>query len=275
MAAKKLPIDLLELKDVFLSEIKNILTEFQIPSDLVINWDQTNSKYVPAKEWSMDTKGAKQVPIFGLEDKREMTVLLAVTSSGDLLPTELIYAGKTDRCHPKYVFPEGHHITHTESHWSNEESMLGYVDKIIVPYVNAKRKSIGNPTQHALCIFYFFEAHKCESVRNKLIENKIDYVNVPACCIHELRPLDLTCNQCFKTLMKERFAQWYVEQVAGRLHEGVNMCDVKVDINMSKIKPLHAAWVTKSLQELSKDETLIKKGFDQSGITGAIDIGLN
>jgi hypothetical protein len=46
-------------------------------------------------------KGSKQVKMVGLNDKRQITALLACTKSGKLLPPQLIYAGKTDACHPK------------------------------------------------------------------------------------------------------------------------------------------------------------------------------
>jgi hypothetical protein len=64
-----------------------------------------------------------QVPITQLDDKRQMTVLMACTKSGSLLPPQLIYQGKTDACHPNYDFPEEWDIYHTESHWSNSQSM--------------------------------------------------------------------------------------------------------------------------------------------------------
>lgn len=48
----------------------------------------------------MNRHGEKSVPISGLDDKREITVLLAVTLAGEYLPPQLLYQGKTERCHP-------------------------------------------------------------------------------------------------------------------------------------------------------------------------------
>jgi len=70
----------------------------------------------------MDLKGSKQVKMVGLGDKRQITALLSVTKSGHLLPPQLIYPGKTDACHPKVTFPDDWDITHTESHWSTEDT---------------------------------------------------------------------------------------------------------------------------------------------------------
>lgn len=114
-----------------------------MPDSLFINWDQTGCQMVPGGEWTMDERGSTQVTIAGLYDKRQITVLLAAAKDGTLLPPQVIYAGKSDRCLPKGVrFPNDWDVTHTESHWSNEDSMIRYVEKVIVPYVNSIRDTL-------------------------------------------------------------------------------------------------------------------------------------
>ena len=39
-----------------------------------------------------------------------------------------------------------------QKHWSNEETMIQYIDHIIVPYVEAIRKSMGDEEAAALVI---------------------------------------------------------------------------------------------------------------------------
>ena len=56
---------------------------------------------------------------------------------GKLLPTQVIYAGKTPACLPKADYPSDWFLTYTENHWSNEQTMLGYLHNIFIPYVNA------------------------------------------------------------------------------------------------------------------------------------------
>ena len=55
----------------------------------------TGLNIVPTSEWTMDLKGAKQIKMVALGDKRQITALLSVSKSGHLLPPQLIYAGKT------------------------------------------------------------------------------------------------------------------------------------------------------------------------------------
>ena len=47
----------------------------------------------------------KIIPIASSDDKRQITAVLGVTMTGGYLPPQLIYKGKTLRCHPKVLFP--------------------------------------------------------------------------------------------------------------------------------------------------------------------------
>ena len=69
---------------------------------------------VPVSEWTLAEQGSRQVPVVGKEDKREITVLLAVSATGVLLPPQVIYQGKTIGCHAKITFPTGWDITQRE-----------------------------------------------------------------------------------------------------------------------------------------------------------------
>ena len=70
-----------------------------------------------------------------------MRVLLCCTVSGGVLPPQLIRVGKTERCHH---FFSGwlEYNTYSASHWSTEQTMLEFVDKILVPYVKQTRERL-------------------------------------------------------------------------------------------------------------------------------------
>ena len=79
---------------------------------------------MPVSQWTLAEQGSVQVSVVGKDDKREITVLLAVSASGTLLPPQLIYPGKTPGCPAKINFPQRWHITHSDNLWSTEETML-------------------------------------------------------------------------------------------------------------------------------------------------------
>ena len=70
-------------------------------------------------------------------DKRQITAVFCGAMSGEFLPLQIIYQGKTPACLPHQTFPSDWPVTCTPNHWSNEEKMKGYIEHIIVPYVNS------------------------------------------------------------------------------------------------------------------------------------------
>ena len=118
----------------------------------------------------MEQQGSRQVPVVGKEDKREITVLLTVTATGKLLPPQVIYQGKTPGSHAKISFPAAWNVTHSESHWSTEQTMLEYIDQVLAPYyVSQTRQELELADDHcALAIFDVFQAYRCDSVLKKL-----------------------------------------------------------------------------------------------------------
>lgn len=123
----------------------------------------------------MDQRGAQQVSITGLDDKRQITLLLAITKSGSSLSSQLIYAGKSDRCLPMGIaFPSSLDITYIESYWSNEENMVRFVKNIIIPYVNEIRESLplSRYNQEAVTIFDVYKAHQSPKLLELLKKKK-------------------------------------------------------------------------------------------------------
>lgn len=132
---KKLPeSDFEQVKAEFLQRVRLAVEDHSIPPELVVSVNKTGVKMVPVSEWTLEHQGVKEVSIVGLEDKREITVFLASSLSGTMLPPQVLYEQTTDRCHPSVKFPEGWDVWHTPTHWTIESSMTRFVDQILVPW---------------------------------------------------------------------------------------------------------------------------------------------
>ena len=118
-------------KKEFLDELVTPVEMEEIPPELILNWDQTGIRLVPSSSWTMEKKGVKRVKMVGQNDKRQITAVFCGSLQGDFLPVQVIYKGKTTRCHPHFEFPPGWHVTHSPNHWSTETTMLQYVENII------------------------------------------------------------------------------------------------------------------------------------------------
>ena len=114
-----------------------------IPDDLIINFDHTPLPYVVTAISTLNEKGAKSVPLQG-KGKKQITGTFAVSMTGDFLPMQLIYEGKTPRCLPKDVeFPKEFDVTFIPNHWSNEEKSKKLLDNVIFPHL--KKHDLGLP----------------------------------------------------------------------------------------------------------------------------------
>ena len=178
------------MKQTYLTQVNGIVKVHKIPPKLVINWDQAGVKLLLSQSWTMEEQGSTRVEIIGINDKRQITPTLAGSMSGELLPFQLLYQGKTTCCHPPYSYPFEFDVWHTPNHLANEETTLRFITNIILPYVKAVRAKNNTPDQGALVIFDVFKGHMCHSVQTLLEENLIFRVIVPNNCTDLFQPLD-------------------------------------------------------------------------------------
>ena len=202
-SAKVSPQSFDKLKEQFLFDAKCLIGMEEIPDSLVINWDQTGIQYVPVSAWTMEKQGMKRVEIKGLNDKRLITAVFAVTKDGYFLPPQIIYKGKTSRCLPLTKFPSGWDITYTKNHWANEETTIQYISNVLLPYVERKRHELHLSSEYpALVIYDKFKAQCTDSVIKVLQDNKIHILMVPPSCTDRLQPLDVSVNKAVKEFLR-------------------------------------------------------------------------
>ena len=110
-----------EIKLLFRHDIASKVEKFSILHSLIINQDQTPTKYVPVGRTTLAKKNTRTVPIKGSSDKRTITATFAISLQGDFLPMQLIYGGKTRKCLPRFKYPEKFSLSYNETHYSNEK----------------------------------------------------------------------------------------------------------------------------------------------------------
>jgi len=191
--------------------------------------------------------------------------------SGNLLPTQLIYAGKTNKCHPNINFPAAWNITHTDSHWSTEKSMLEYVDKVLQPYFSNQRRLLGLQEDHrGLLVLDVFAAHRGELFLQALDRIGVSVRFVPASCTSDLQPLDVAVNDVIKKKLKSKFSEFYAKKVQVALTNGENIENVKIDLSTSNMKIVNARWLVSVMIDISHQHDLIKSAFQLAGISDAV-----
>ena len=192
-----------EEKFTFQRAISTAVFDNDIPTSLILNLDQTPLSYVSPGKYTFNLRGAKNVPIKGVDDKRQITATFAVTLDGRFLPIQLIYQGKSERCLPKYEFPESFSVSFTKNHCSNTEKSIQFFKEIIFPYLEKIKKEKKYPKeQHSLIIMDTFKGQDNDSLKELCSKNNCIVVIVPHNLTNKFQPPTLVLIRLQKRLFK-------------------------------------------------------------------------
>ena len=96
--------------------------------------------------------------------------------SGNFLPPQVIYSGKTPKCLPSVKFPSDWSVTYTHYHWANEVTSTTeeYIKSILLPYLKKMRSTLSLKDDHpALVIYDRFKGQCTDRILSMLDNNNI------------------------------------------------------------------------------------------------------
>ena len=125
----------------------------KIPPTLIVNLDQAGIAIVPMGRYKWAKRGSKSVPMVGQEDKRQITIVPAISAAGTAVGMQVIFQGKTERSLPvgegRRQLDELHvHLTMTSNHWASFETMQLWVENVLVKYVKDVRIQLQHWKDH-------------------------------------------------------------------------------------------------------------------------------
>ena len=206
-------------------------------------------------------------------DYRQITGTFGISLNGEFPPIQLIYQGKTERCHPKFKFPEEFHVAHTKNHLYNEEKSKELVTKILIPFVKKKIAELKlRKNQEWLLISDVFKGHWTEQMKALVSSSNGKMIPVPNNLTNEFQPLDLTVNRTCKAFFRKESQEWFASQVQLQIENGVTPEEVKVDKKISILKPLHAKWVTSFYDKMQSRPDIALRGWKRFGITNFLQL---
>ena len=82
----------------------------------------------------------------------------------------------------------------------------------------------------------------------------------------QLQPLDVAVNEPFKCHLKELSSLWYAQKVKEQLDSSLSVENMKIDLRMSIIKPIHFGWLMKNMEWFSEQEAALLRGWKDTGI---------
>lgn len=148
--AQTLPSNHEELTDRTSYQLASLVSMYNIPPQLVFAADQMGMKLLSTNGKTRITRGTKSVGTIGQDDKRQITVVPVVTAAGKLVTTQLIFAGKTSKCHPTQSNTDLLY-SHSPSHWTTVETQ-----KELVNLVAKKAAVIKAELRYSLLYFLRF-----------------------------------------------------------------------------------------------------------------------
>ena len=135
-------------------------------------------------------------------------------------------------------------------------------------------KRFEKPDEQMSLIMDTFKGQDNNEVAKLCRKNNCTLIIVPHNLTNKFQPLDITVNEPAKSFIKDKYSMWYTEQKNNsmkQLNEGKASADVKVSLNLSKIKPLHAKWVYEMYEYLRRRSDLVLNGFESVGITEVVE----
>jgi hypothetical protein len=184
----------------------------------VINWDQTGMQLVSAgNARTYHTKNSLDVSVANGDDKRGYTAVPTSTTSGKMLPLQVIYGGAEGSlralpnvlCHATAA-AKGFVFVQTPTHWFSQGSMRKYIIGVIDPYVRSVIKANNGQLpvdQKVVLLIDCRSVHKSEEF---LLWMKEEYPHliilfVPGGTTSKFQLADTSLNRPFKAAVKAAY----------------------------------------------------------------------
>ncbi len=265
--AQKLPGDLEYKVVAFRDEVQSIRSRTDIDYRLLGNMDETPVYFdiVPGK--TLEVRGKKTVKVRTTgSEKRHITVVLACTACGDMMPPMIIFKGKTKRSIKGLEAPEGVIVAYQKKAWMDGDLMLKWIDGVW-----NKSCQFNQPGAESLLVMDSFSAHLTDDVKEKLESNKVHTIIVPGGCTSVLQPLDVSLNKPFKAILRRLWQQYMMESAEElerkRAEGNTPASQMKIP---APLKQMMVDWIVTAWLELAQKVDAVKKSFLVTGISNAL-----
>ncbi len=245
------------------------IKEYDVPSSLFVNTDQTNMVYAQGTKFTWAKTGSKQVSVNGTEEKRAVTLCVSVSNSGVLLPFQAVYVGETAASLPSKKAPHYEDLISAgmrfenggSSYWSTQQTMRDLVTDIIAPYFEQMRQEAIPPlppSQKALWQIDVWSVHRSKEFRGWMRTNHphIRLHFVPGGCTGALQACDVGIQRPLKHSMKRSYHADVVQEVLDQLDRGED--EITVAKKLPILRDRSVGWIWNAYNVLNRPETVQK-----------------
>ncbi|CAJ0590592.1 unnamed protein product [Cylicocyclus nassatus] len=204
------------------------------------NFDEVPVPYDVAGNRTVEITGKDDVAITTTgHEKKNLTVVLAVTADGNKLKPMLIFKRLTM---PKVRFPEGVVIKVNQKGWMTEAIMKDWIRECWLTRPNAAQEP-----SRSMLIFDSARSHLSDEVKTE-IESVSKIAVIPGGLTKFLQPLDVAVNKPFKDNLRKHWDAWMADSNQMELTRGGRRKPPRLE--------LIAEWVLQSFRDVSVDSIL-------------------
>ncbi|KAJ3007872.1 hypothetical protein NUW54_g3377 [Trametes sanguinea] len=275
-AARKVPRngeDLCErafLRMVFAIKFHNIK-----PS-MIINADQAGVLLMPSGKQTYEVKGSKDVNVHAHDEKRQMTIVVASSLDGKLLPFQSVWGGTTNVSLPSTEAPRraeadelGFVYAHGDTrHWSSKETTKKWILEVLDPFLARQRAAGTLPDDEmALLLIDVWLIHIAKKHPDdflpcmKLTHQNVIIIFVPGGCTGSFQPADVGLQRVVKHVIKQSAVDFLVGTATRRLQAGHKADELLLPTDMPTLRNACVAWLVDAYHYLNKRPEVIRKAW--------------
>ena len=252
--AQQLP----EQKWPAIKEFREEVIAKKVPGHLVVNMDQTMSRFDTVPRRTNEVVGSRTVRIINTKAaKKGFTVALAASGTGVKLPATIIFKERGGQLGPRVrqslVCPDNVIVTATENGWMTRDCYNWWLSTVYSEHAG------GTPDERALLVVDSYRPHCSDASKALAAESNADVVIVPAGCTSLIQPMDVSVNRPFKAKLQELWVEWFASHTDTTAHGNLRQPSRQQAID----------WVSAAWDAVSSDT--IASSFVLCGITAAAD----
>lgn len=222
------PPNMEELKNEHIRRFTTLLNKYNTPPCLIHSADEVGHHIFPERSTTLAKKGAKQVKSAAIKNKEQVTKMNCIGADGRVLPTRIIFRGKTDRVYPRGIKPTPEFsFDHAPRHFQTTETMLRWCDLYIEEIQRIRRACADRAQsnedkaaalqQQAILLLDNHSTHLADAVLQKLHQARVHVEFLPPNTTAFLQACDVNFNSLEKAIVQELFQQWLNGQYLSQL----------------------------------------------------------
>ncbi|QRV73434.1 ATP-binding cassette sub-family A member 6 [Ceratobasidium sp. AG-Ba] len=248
----------------------HVIRDEDIPAACIVNADQTQVVYNAGGQSTWNASGERQVHVLGLDEMRAFTLLVAASLSGDILPFQAIYDGKTSRSLPDRTacgYTEALQLgfllefSGSDTYWSIQKTMQHFVSQILAPYFRTQIELHSLPSTQR-CIFQIdcWAVHRSAEFRNWMAINYpwIIILYVPGGCTGLFQACDVGLQRILKLAIRHEAHNDVVAETLAALSDGTAPEDVVNDQTRPTLRNRSIDWLLRGFHAINQPEIVTK-----------------